>query len=383
MPRYERNEIQPCRRMKRHLWPKQALGLLVLCAIWRCVAVDYLTNDWSAATHASSDTCPAIASDGTIYLGTFTGRLWAVRPDGSRKWVFRAGLEIKSSPAVGADGTIYFGSRDHKCYAVRSDGTKKWEFRTGGWVDSSPALANDGMICLGSWDNTFYALDPMGAKRWQFPTGGPIVSSPAIGADNTIYFGSHDNKFYALAAGGNKKWEYATGGPIISSPALNQKGAVYFTSVDGCFYSVSIEGSLRWRLRTGGVTESSPVIGPDGTIYIGVNKQLWAITPEGDKKWDRNVEDLIQPTPLVLADSSICFDSGWGVMLNIGPDTAFNWIFSGLGRASPAVSATGDIYVLDSNHLLAIRNKVPVARSPWPKFRGNPRNTGNVKDLPQ
>jgi len=49
---------------------------------------------------------PGGCPDGTIYVAYLTGRLWAVRPDGSRKWIFRAGVEIKSSPAIGADGTI-------------------------------------------------------------------------------------------------------------------------------------------------------------------------------------------------------------------------------------------------------------------------------------
>src|SRR5207248_10378001 len=90
------NKIEhPYRRTRCLLWRKKALLLSVMCATWRCVAVEYLTNDWSAATHSYSDTCPALAPDGTIYLGTFTGRLSAVRPDGSQKWVFRAGLEIK------------------------------------------------------------------------------------------------------------------------------------------------------------------------------------------------------------------------------------------------------------------------------------------------
>src|SRR5438477_567596 len=93
--------------------------VVVSCATGRCPAREYLTNAWSLHITTSSQTCPAIDSDGTIYFGTFTGRLWAVRPDGSRKWVFRAGLEIQSSPAIGADGTIYFGSRDRKLYALR------------------------------------------------------------------------------------------------------------------------------------------------------------------------------------------------------------------------------------------------------------------------
>src|ERR1044071_2439788 len=273
-----------------------------------------------------------------------------------------------------------FGSRDRKFYAVRPDGKKKWEFPTGGWVDSSPALADDGAVFFGSWDKNFYALSADGTKRWQFPTGGPIVCSPAIGLNGTIYFGSHDKRFYALAPDGGKRWEVATGGPIISSPAIGKDGTIYFTSVDGFCSAIDTDGALRWRLRTGGATESSPVIGLDGTVYIGVNAQVWAITPEGDKKWDRGVDSLIEPTPLLLADGSICFDSGWGVLMNIGRDSTFNWTYYQEGHAPPAVGPDGTIYVSDSLHLFAVRNKIPLARSVWPKFRGNARNTGNVKD---
>jgi len=140
---------------RRFSLPKGTFLLFLLTSTCHCVAIENLTNEWSLGTSTWSDTCPAIAQDGTIYFGTFTGRLWAVRPNGSRKWIFRAGLEIKSSPGIGADGTIYFGSRDHKFYALRPNGEERWEFLTGGWVDSSPALAKDGTICFGSWDKNF------------------------------------------------------------------------------------------------------------------------------------------------------------------------------------------------------------------------------------
>jgi len=112
-----------------------------------------------------------------------------------------------------------------------------------------------------------------------------------------------------------------------------------------------------------------------------VNKQLWSITAEGDKKWERDVEDLIIPTPLILSDATVCFQSGWGVMLNMGLAEGVNWVFPGVGRAAPSVSADGAIYVSDATQIKAVRTKAVLMRSPWPKFRGNPRNTGNVKDL--
>src|ERR1039458_6032135 len=181
-----------------------SLPWLVLSPFPSVSGPNVLSNEWSVTLHGGSDSAPAVGPDGTIYFGTFAGRLWALTPDGTRKWIFRADNEIKSAPAVSPDSTVYFGCRDRKVYAVRANGKKRWEFPTGGWVDSSPALASDGTIYFGSWDKSFYALNADGKKQWQFSTPGEIVSSPAIGADGTIYFGSHDKKFYALTAKGAK-----------------------------------------------------------------------------------------------------------------------------------------------------------------------------------
>src|SRR5690242_5491127 len=85
-----------------------------------------LTNTWSISLADSSEACPAIGNDGTIYFGTRKGDFVAFRPDGTRRWVFHGGREIHSSPAIGSDNTIYFGGRDRKLYALRADGTKKW-----------------------------------------------------------------------------------------------------------------------------------------------------------------------------------------------------------------------------------------------------------------
>lgn len=51
---------------------------------------------------------------------------WA--DDGEKKWEFLTGGVVYSSPAIGTDGTIYVGSGDGKLYAINPDGTKKWEF---------------------------------------------------------------------------------------------------------------------------------------------------------------------------------------------------------------------------------------------------------------
>ena len=55
---------------------------------------------------------PAIGSDGTIYIGSSGNYLYAINPNGSKKWEFKTGWDVSSSPAIGSDGTIYVGSED-------------------------------------------------------------------------------------------------------------------------------------------------------------------------------------------------------------------------------------------------------------------------------
>jgi outer membrane protein assembly factor BamB len=339
--------------------------------------------DWSFTIGAISDSSPALGPDGTIYFGAFDGRFWALNSNGSKKWMFRTGSEIKSSPALGSDGTLYFGCRDRKFYAVAADGKKRWDFVTGGWVDSSPALAKDGTIYVGSWDKNFYAFNPDGSKKWQFQTGGEIVSSPSIGGDGRIYFGSDDRKFYALDIDGKKRWDYETGGAIISSPAINGDECVYFTSTDGYFYALNFDGKLRWRLRTGGIGESSAVITEDGTIYVGVNFAIWAITTDGKQKWPRPMDDSVEASPIALSDKSVCFVCRTGALIAVGPERDLLWghFCDGYGYATPAVSTTGTLYLPEKGNLFsALPAGVPLAKSHWPKFRGNARNTGNISD---
>ena len=64
---------------------------------------------------------PALCADGTVYVGSNDGRLYALNPDGTLKWRFRTGEVGRSSPAVGADGTVYCGSYDGGLYAIRGD----------------------------------------------------------------------------------------------------------------------------------------------------------------------------------------------------------------------------------------------------------------------
>jgi outer membrane protein assembly factor BamB len=365
-----------------------AISVVLFAAQCACHAQSAATNLWSLPlANFNGSSSPALAPDGTIFAGTFDGKLLAITPHGQIKWKFNAGREIKSSPAVADDGTIYFGSRDRSFYAVTPEGKRKWTFATGAWIDSSPGIAADGTVYFGSWDTNFYALNPDGSLKWKFATGGVIDSSPAIGEDGTVYFGSHDKTFYALTPDGKLRWKFPTQGEIVSSPAIHSDGAIYFTSTDGNLYALKADGTERWRLRTGGFTESSPVLDAQGQVYLGVNYMKTCVSADGKKIWeDASVKNL-DISPAVAANGLIYFIAAWGYLAAYSPEgkqaLAQEVIHGLVPTTSMTIAPDGTIYVGDGRFLYAMSttNNSPLANSSWPMFRANPRHTGRVNTL--
>ncbi len=380
----ERPPLTAARFPQFEVWLKIAVASLVL-ACGLSEAAENSTNlvsAWTFTVNRWVDSSPAIGEDGTLYFGGFDQQFRAVNTNGKLRWSFGTGAEIRSSPALAPDGAVFFGCRDNKLYALTAGGKKKWEFPTDGWIDSSPALGTDGSIYFGSWDKYFYALRPDGAVKWKFVTGGPISSSPAIGLDESIFFGSFDRKFYALSAAGEKRWEFQTGGAILSSPAINAKGGIYFTSLDGYFYALDAGGGLLWKLHTGGSTDASPVIASDGTVYVDVNNFIWSITSEGKKKWEIRTPHPLRAPPTALADNNILILVFQGPMRVLTADRQELAAFPLWAEvaASPAINSMGTIHAFSGKGMNAFHGGISLDDSSWPKFRGNVRNTGNVRD---
>jgi outer membrane protein assembly factor BamB len=271
------------------------------------------------------ESSPAVAPDGTIYIGGVDRTLYSLRPaDGRSNWELLLGDVISSSPAIGHDGTVYVGVWSGRLYAVSPAGLPLWSFPTGDVIESSPAIGPDGTIYFGSFDQTFYALTPSGAEKWRFATAGEIFSSPAIAADGTIYFGSRDQRLYALAPDGTKKWDFLTNGPVDASPVLGADGTVYFAS-DRSFYALNpgdTEDRVRWRAEINTTTISSAVVRGDGTIIFGADDGIVrALNPDGTEKWRFNTEtgagNLIESSPIIGPDGSIYVGSLDGALYKL------------------------------------------------------------------
>jgi hypothetical protein len=103
-----------------------------------------------------------------------------------------------ASPAVADDGTVYVGNGDGLRSVAGATGAVNWLFASAN-VSSSPAIGGDGTVFFGTDDGSFYAVYPNGTLRFKISTGGPISASPAISGDGTtVYFTSDDGNLYAI-----------------------------------------------------------------------------------------------------------------------------------------------------------------------------------------
>jgi len=370
-----------------HSFKSSRLGPALFLALTLQLATaetNALTQVWRISLDSGVSTAsPAVAVDGTIYQGTFGGRLLAIAPEGRVQWKFRTNHEIKSSPAIGTDGTIYFGCRDRKFYALTPAGKLKWTFPTGAWIDSSPAIANDGTLYFGSWDKSFYALTPDGQLKWKFASSNLITTSPAIAADGTIYFGSHDKFCYAITPEGNLKWKFLTGAEIDISPTIAADGTVYFGSTDGNLYALHPDGTEAWRLRTGSFTASPPVLDADGNLYLAASRKHISVTPEGKLRWEHGTDVPMDMAELVAANGWIYCVVPWLHMGFSDREGKFDWGYqlSFNASAAPNISSTGIIYACDGQYIYALQPAKPAAleKSTWPMWRANPQHTGRVQ----
>ena len=237
------------------------------------------TGTGTSAVVNGAGNSPAIGSDGTIYIKISDGYLHAINPaDGSDKWKANVNAPLSTfygSPVVGADGTIYQGSdeNDSTLYAINPDSTQKWSFKADSGIYATPAIDAAGNIYFCTLTGGVYSVTSAGTLRWRVFSGGNISSSPAISADgSTFYYGGYDKVLYArLTATGAVRWTFTLPNEVrASSPAIDANGVIYIGCYDQKIYAVNSNGTLNHTWATGVFVRSCPTIFGN-TLYCGSN----------------------------------------------------------------------------------------------------------------
>jgi outer membrane protein assembly factor BamB len=327
---------------------------------------------------------PAIAIDGTIYVGGSKATLLALNPDGSLKWtsilVPLSGGSVPSSPSIGQDGTIYAGSYVYQC-ATNPDGSQKWSIEI--FQDSFfTAIGLDGKVYFWVSNTNLWSVNPDGTLNWVFWEGEGSRNSPAIDSDGTIYGGS--DKLYALRPDKTMKWIFEPVDKVNTSLAIGIDHTIYFGAVGGRFYAVNQDGTLKWSMQVEGGVGSAPSIDVDGTIYFGsLGNKVYAVNPDGTLKWTFEVGDRVYSCPAIGANGVIYFGSYDKKVYAVNADGTLKWSFEGdnwFSGLHPTLADNGNLYIVDRDGKLycIYTESGGLADSPWPKFQHDLQNTGRA-----
>jgi outer membrane protein assembly factor BamB len=329
-------------------------------------ASDQLEAVWRFHPPAASSlhATPALSGDGgTIYLGFSAGgfngpgmaTLYALKtaagePQPQVAWTVDLGAtRVMASPTVGPDGTIYVGTSGGQLFAVASDGTVKWTAQTGPSLKSAPALGLDGTVYMPTSDGNMYAVTPRGQVKWAFafnnhlgptplvtntgqgPGGGGGANgigsgaSPTIGNDGTIFIGANNSNMYAVAPDGNLKWLFEAErelAGIWTTPCLSPDGStIYFGANKGGVYALNTaDGSKRWQFPVYGSIYASSVLDSRGVLYTGTTiEHLYALeSNSGEQQWDVDVHNAIWSAPSIRPDGTLVIADRGGIVEVIG-----------------------------------------------------------------
>jgi outer membrane protein assembly factor BamB len=252
---------------------------------------------------------PTVGPDGTIYVGTAAGQLFAVTSDGKVRWTVMTGPTVKSAAALGADGTVYHPTSDGKMYAVSPQGQVKWSFDFGEHLGPTPLL-------------TSAQQGPGGGGG---DNGVGSGASPTVGPDGTIYIGGNNSNMYAVAPDGSLKWLFETErelAGIWTTPALSADArTIYFGANKGGIYAVNTsDGSKRWQFPIYGSIYASSVLDSRGILYTGTTiERLYAVdSANGEEVWDLDVKNEIWCAPSIRPDGTLIFADRGGIVQVVG-----------------------------------------------------------------
>ncbi len=341
---------------------------------------------------------PAIASDGTIYIGTghastgtqlTAGYLYAVTTAGTKKWeyAFHSGAYVNyASPAIDGDGNIYIGGRGTNGPLMKvnkDDGTEVWKIAPGGGLV--------GMVTIDVTNQKLYvACGGNGIRRYSYaatPTNTSEINrrlGASIYNSGQITLNPAENVFYVCAKDAND----ASTGIIAAFPTTTTGNA-----------SGDYTKDMMWSFSTEGNPEKMGVsISADGkTLYAGAfdhnaagksgKGKLYAINAtDGTQKWSYETEGLVGSIPAVDAEGNIHFGDQKGYYYVLTPDGTEKYkqaLAAEVGTqsfiySSPVIDTNGDVYVGVGTKLVKLSTGVlgyPSA-SPWPMKGQNNFRTG-------
>lgn len=281
------------------------------------------------ATSASSVT-PLVTSDGTVYLGSYDGRLRAYGPDGTLKWTFNTGASIPHPGMnIGLDGTVYFISAGFVLCALNSTGQVQWQLSDSRLLNGGHAVLSmspDGktLYAPGCWQTgpLLLAIDASnGSVRWTFGKSDVDALAPVVDSQGHIYMlgpadgvNSSVSSLHCLNPDGSVRWVFPHGNSFdiqsSADPTIDINGNISFAM--DTLYSVDYDGNLRWKMKLYSWADSPLVCDAEGTLYLTVMgasraAETIAVSVDGAVLWryPYSLGYLSDASPALAADGTL------------------------------------------------------------------------------
>jgi outer membrane protein assembly factor BamB len=349
---------------------------------------------------------PAIDLDGRIQLVNEDGDLLSVDPSGQLFSTRHVGPPHRQAeaPAVGTDGALYvvtFG----KVVIFNRSGTLRSESPIGVRGGGLGVALTDDRMCAdcGRSGGCAFSLDPVVDMVWQILESRP--GAPLIHRDGTILFGGQTLVAVTGAIApirwivprtaqlepdmGHSGWyEMVQNGSLNIQGLAAGKDETTYVATEHALIALNGNGEEQWRLNAWMAWGHQPVVAADGTIYFdGEDLFVYAVRSNGKLLW--KVQNTGHSSQLILGSSGTLFFSDLrdrgrglqGVLRAVDSAGHEKWIadLDSEVSAAPTLGRDGTLYVATHNGTLyAFPVGETLMRSPWPKFQGNLRNSGQA-----
>lgn len=262
---------------------------------------------------------PVFSPDGkTMYVPTSTpaGHLFAIDVvSGEFKWVYAINkITYGGGALVAPDGTIYQCVRDKtidNVYAINPDGTKKWSRQLDGPVGAFPALSADGVLYCVTNKSTLYALDASsGTIKWEQSLDGATGSAVVIDKVGNIYAGTNA-AIYAFRPNKEQIWKLE-GVNVTEQATFALKDQMLYATLKDAGGLVAVDmtnGTKKWTYPTAKGDAYFPIIDKNGNIYFTEkgSQTVHAVNADGTKIWEKNVGNNLNYSGGALSTDGILY----------------------------------------------------------------------------
>lgn len=250
---------------------------------------------------------PTVAKDGTTYIMTASGILYALDPQGNLKWTYSGaeqdGVGGSSTVSIGLDGNIYVTSDDGPVtagvlYCIDPQlGLPKWKLALNNGA-GLPAIIDSPLVC--TYPGTYGVIGIYGADEFgylhsityygqeyinplhigpqypgDFPNSSPAAGTDSSGAtDNFLRIGTGDGKLLILNGGSLYATIPLDGTPVSASPVVGPDGTTYVGTTGGNMFAVSPVNRFTHVIaeaNLGSVIPTTAAVGSDSRVYVATS----------------------------------------------------------------------------------------------------------------